>query len=65
VSGDSVILLFAPEETIQSCADSLVSADAGVILSSQGVAPYFQSGKVGGLNLFKLPAAVVLASSDR
>ncbi|KAE8077501.1 hypothetical protein FH972_016060 [Carpinus fangiana] len=64
VSGDSVILLFAPEETIQSCADSLVSADAGVILSSQGVAPYFQSGKVGGLNLFKLPAAVVLASSD-
>ncbi|XP_059434111.1 uncharacterized protein LOC132167222 [Corylus avellana] len=64
VSGDSVILLFAPEETIQSCADSLVSADAGVILSSQGVAPYFQSGKSGGLSLFKLPAAVVLASSD-
>lgn len=65
VSGDSVILLFASEETIQRCKDSLVSADAGVILSSQGVAPFFQSGKSSGSNLFKLPAAVILGSSDR
>ena len=65
VSGDSVILLFASEKTIQSCKDSLVSADAGVILSSQGVAPFFQSGKSSGSNLFKLPAAVILGSSDR
>ncbi|KAF3952012.1 hypothetical protein CMV_022388 [Castanea mollissima] len=64
VSGDSVILLFASEETIQRCTDSLVSADAGVILSSQGVAPFFQSGKSSGSNLFKLPAAVILGSSD-
>ncbi|KAK4572215.1 hypothetical protein RGQ29_030589 [Quercus rubra] len=64
VSGDSVILLFASEKTIQSCKDSLVSADAGVILSSQGVAPFFQSGKSSGSNLFKLPAAVILGSSD-
>nr|XP_023894695.1 uncharacterized protein LOC112006622 [Quercus suber] len=64
VSGDSVILLFASEETIQRCKDSLVSADAGVILSSQGVAPFFQSGKSSGSNLFKLPAAVILGSSD-
>lgn len=65
VSGGSVILLFASEKTIQSCKDSLVSADAGVILSSQGVAPFFQSGKSSGSNLFKLPAAVILGSSDR
>ncbi|KAK9271497.1 hypothetical protein L1049_001856 [Liquidambar formosana] len=64
VSGDSVILLFAPEDTIQSCSDLLVSADAGVILSSQGVAPLFQTGNSGGQNLFKLPAAIILASSD-
>ncbi|KAF5450647.1 hypothetical protein F2P56_030979 [Juglans regia] len=63
-SGDSVVLLFAPYQTIESCTESLVSADAGVILSSEGVAPYFQSGKSGGTNLFKLPAAVILASSD-
>ncbi|KAB1205316.1 Actin-related protein 8 [Morella rubra] len=63
--GDSVLLLFAPDEAIQSCSDSFVSADAGVILSAEGVAPYFQSPKSGGSNLFKLPAAVVLASSDR
>ncbi|XP_030935323.1 uncharacterized protein LOC115960526 isoform X1 [Quercus lobata] len=64
VSGDSVILLFASEETIRRCKDSLVSADAGVILSSQGVAPFFQNKKSSGLNLFKLPAAVILGSSD-
>ncbi|KAG2708865.1 hypothetical protein I3760_05G212100 [Carya illinoinensis] len=65
VSGDSVVLLFSPYQTIQSCTESFVSADAGVILSSEGVAPYFQSEKSGGTNLFKLPAAVILASSDR
>ncbi|KAJ4957428.1 hypothetical protein NE237_024539 [Protea cynaroides] len=64
VSGESVILLFAPEDTLQSCSDLLVSADTGVILSSQGVAPFFQTGASGSPNLFKLPAAVVLASAD-
>ncbi|XP_043716839.1 uncharacterized protein LOC122664881 [Telopea speciosissima] len=64
VSGESVILLFAPEDDLQSCSDLLVSADAGVILSSQGVAPLFQTGDSGSPNLFKLPAAVVLASVD-
>ncbi|XP_042476216.1 uncharacterized protein LOC122057911 [Macadamia integrifolia] len=64
VSGESVILLFAPEDTLQSCSDLLVSADAGVILSSQGVAPFFQTRDSGSPNLFKLPAAVVLASVD-
>lgn len=65
VSGDSVILLFAPEDTIQSCANLLVSADAGVIFSSHGVAPLFQTGDSIGPHTFKLPAAVILASSDR
>lgn len=65
MSGDSVILLFAPEDIAQSCSDLLVSAEAGVILSSQGVAPFFQTGNSGGPHLYKLPAAVILASSDR
>ncbi|GKV08889.1 hypothetical protein SLEP1_g20461 [Rubroshorea leprosula] len=64
VSGDNVVLLFAPEDTIQSCADSLVSADAGVILSSQGVAPLFQTKNSGGSNVFKMPVAAILVTSD-
>lgn len=64
VSGDSVILLFAPEDTIQSCANLLVSADAGVIVSSHGVAPLFQTGDSVGPDTFKLPTAVILASYD-
>ncbi|KAJ4721094.1 Phosphoenolpyruvate carboxykinase (ATP) [Melia azedarach] len=64
VSCDSVILLFAPEDTIQSCANLLVSADPGVILSSQGVMPLFQTGNTDGPDTFKLPSAILLASSD-
>ncbi|KAI4354189.1 hypothetical protein L6164_003081 [Bauhinia variegata] len=64
VSGGSVIILFAPEDTIQSCADSLISPDAGIILSPQVVAPLFQARKAGGSNLFKLPTAIVFACSD-
>lgn len=50
-----MILLFAPEDTIQRCANLLVSADAGVIVSSHGVAPLFQTGDSGGPYTFKLP----------
>ncbi|KAK3020313.1 hypothetical protein RJ639_046525 [Escallonia herrerae] len=57
VSGDSLILLFAPEDIVQSCSDLLVSTIAGV-------SPLFQTGKFEGRHLFKLPAAVILASSD-
>ncbi|XP_054780824.1 uncharacterized protein LOC129288328 [Prosopis cineraria] len=64
VSGDSVFVLFAAEDTIQSCANFLVSTDAGIILSPQSVAPLFQTGNTGGSNIFKLPAAIVLVSSD-
>lgn len=64
VFGDSVVLLFAPEHTSKSCGDLLVPGDVGVILSSEGVAPFFQTGSSGGSHLFKLPAAAVLASSD-
>ncbi|KAH9784116.1 phosphoenolpyruvate carboxykinase (ATP) [Citrus sinensis] len=64
VSGDSVILLFAPEDTIQRCANLLVSADAGVIVSSHGVAPLFQTGDSGGPYTFKLPTVAILASCD-
>ncbi|KAJ6884316.1 hypothetical protein NC652_031343 [Populus alba x Populus x berolinensis] len=64
VSGDSVIVIFAPEDTIQTCAGKLVSADAGVILSSQGVVPYFQIRNSGEPGSFKFPSAIVFATSD-
>lgn len=65
VSGDSVFLLFASEDVIQGCSSMLVSADKGVILSSHGVSPMFQTGDSMTPSLFKLPAAVILASADR
>ncbi|KAK4270149.1 hypothetical protein QN277_023228 [Acacia crassicarpa] len=64
VSGDYVFVLFASEDTVQSCADFLISTDAGIILSPRSVAPLFQTGNIGGSNIFKLPAAIVLVSSD-
>ncbi|XP_061945330.1 uncharacterized protein LOC133669274 isoform X3 [Populus nigra] len=64
VSGNSVIVIFAPEDTIQTCSGKLVSADAGVILSSQGVVPYFQTRNSGEPGSFKFPSAIVFATSD-
>ncbi|KAH8491550.1 hypothetical protein H0E87_023611 [Populus deltoides] len=65
VSGNSVIVIFAPEDTIQTCAGKLVSADAGVILSSHGVVPYFQTRNSGEPGSFKFPSSIVFATSDR
>ncbi|KAE8652370.1 uncharacterized protein LOC101222903 isoform X2 [Cucumis sativus] len=64
--GDSVVLLLAPEDIIQSCTVFLISRDAGVILSSEGVVPFFRFGdtNTNGLNLYKLPSAIVLITSD-
>ncbi|KAK9120559.1 hypothetical protein Syun_018176 [Stephania yunnanensis] len=64
VSGDSVILLFAPEDVIKGSSDQLVSADAGVLLSSHGVEPMFQTRDPSMPSLFKLPSAVILAIAD-
>lgn len=64
VSDDSVILLLAPEDIIQSCAAQLVSTDAGVILSSQDAAPYFPVKNYSAPSLFKFPVGVVLVTSD-
>ncbi|KAK6936524.1 Phosphoenolpyruvate carboxykinase, ATP-utilizing [Dillenia turbinata] len=64
VLGDSMVLVFAPEDTIQSCSEFLVSADAGVIFSSVAVAPLFQTGKSEEPDIYKLPAAVVVACTD-
>ncbi|KAG1362028.1 phosphoenolpyruvate carboxykinase [ATP]-like [Cocos nucifera] len=67
VSGDSVILLFAPEDTVKSCSDlqkALVSNDAGVVLSSHGVAPFFRGRDSAAPNLLKKPASVIFASAD-
>ncbi|XP_062018530.1 uncharacterized protein LOC133735129 [Rosa rugosa] len=64
VFGDYMLLLCAPEDTIKGCGDLLVPGDVGVIRSSEGVAPLFQTGSSGSSNLFKLPAAAVLATVD-
>ncbi|XP_065008679.1 uncharacterized protein LOC135581575 isoform X3 [Musa acuminata AAA Group] len=67
VSGDSVILLFAPEDTIKKCAElfkSLVSVDTGVILSSHGTAPFFQTKDSAASNLLKKPSSVIFATAD-
>ncbi|GMH28185.1 hypothetical protein Nepgr_030028 [Nepenthes gracilis] len=63
-SGDSIILLFAAEDIVKSCSGQLVSADAGVILTSHDVAPFFQTGNSNPRNLCRLPAALILAYSD-
>lgn len=66
VSGDSVVLLFAPEDIVQIFAAFLISRDAGVILSSEGVMPFFRIGNTNTSdpNLYKLPSAIVLITSD-
>ncbi|KAF8044428.1 hypothetical protein BT93_A2422 [Corymbia citriodora subsp. variegata] len=64
VHGFNAVLLFAPEATIQSCKDQLVSADAGVIVSSEGTALLFPTRYSNGPNVYKIPVAIVLASSD-
>ncbi|XP_044469967.1 uncharacterized protein LOC123199153 [Mangifera indica] len=53
-----------PSSFLKSCANVLVYADTGAILSSQGISPLFQTGNSGGPDKFKLPAVVILASSD-
>ncbi|CAK9166021.1 unnamed protein product [Ilex paraguariensis] len=47
VSGDSVILLLASEDAIQSCSGLFVSADAGAILSSEGAPALGKLGQYG------------------
>ncbi|XP_020706113.1 uncharacterized protein LOC110116756 isoform X2 [Dendrobium catenatum] len=67
VSGNSVILLFAPEDTIKSSSDlhgTLLSMDAGVVLSSHGVMPFFQTKDRTVPNVLKRPAAIIFASAD-
>ncbi|KAI6696092.1 hypothetical protein NL676_016211 [Syzygium grande] len=64
VHGYKVVLLFAPDAPIVSCKDQLESADAGLIVSSEGTALLFPTGYSNGPNVYKIPDAIVLASSD-
>ncbi|KAK1366341.1 Phosphoenolpyruvate carboxykinase (ATP) [Heracleum sosnowskyi] len=64
VSRNLVMLLFAPEDILQNCSDVLVSPEAGVVVSSEGVSPLFQIGNSGGQCTWKFPSVVILASSD-
>ncbi|XP_020595908.1 uncharacterized protein LOC110035913 [Phalaenopsis equestris] len=68
VSGDSVILLFAPEDIIKPSSDlhgALLSMDVGAVLSPHGVTHLFQTKDQTVPNLLKRPAAIIFASSDR
>ncbi|MQM11250.1 hypothetical protein Taro_044158 [Colocasia esculenta] len=65
--GDSLILLFSSENTVKSCTElhkNVMSADGGVVLSSYGVAPFFQTGDVGAPTLLKKTASLIIASAD-
>ncbi|XVE62308.1 hypothetical protein DITRI_Ditri06bG0107700 [Diplodiscus trichospermus] len=64
VSGDSVVLLFAPENAIHSFADMLVFEDAGVVISPEGVAPLFKTKNTSDVNQYQMPSAVIVATSD-
>lgn len=67
VSGNSVLLLFAHEDTIKSSSDlhkSLLSLDSGTVVSSHGVTPFFGTKDPGVPNVLKNPAAVIFASAD-
>ncbi|KAH9318209.1 hypothetical protein KI387_019978, partial [Taxus chinensis] len=65
--GESVVLLFAPENMVESSTTmhkTLVSKGAGVALCPDGVATLFQSKDSQAPNLFKLPSSVIMFSSD-
>lgn len=64
--GDSLILLFALENTIRDSdvQHALVCEDGRVVISSDGVMPFFRSRKTDTYNLRKTPASVVIVSSD-
>ncbi|KAJ0989943.1 hypothetical protein J5N97_008299 [Dioscorea zingiberensis] len=67
VAGDSVILLFGLDDILERCPDLckvLASSDAGVVWSSYGITPLFQTGASTRPNLFRKPASIILASSD-
>ncbi|KAL8095552.1 uncharacterized protein LOC141690044 isoform X2 [Apium graveolens] len=63
VSSNLVMLLFAPEDILRNFSDILVSPEAGVVISSEGVSPLFQIGNSGQC-VWKLPSVVIFASSD-
>lgn len=68
VAGDSVILLFGLDDILERCSDlceALLSSDAGVVWSSHGIAPFFQSGALARPSLLKKPACIIFATSDR
>ncbi|XP_039141588.1 phosphoenolpyruvate carboxykinase (ATP)-like [Dioscorea cayenensis subsp. rotundata] len=67
VAGDSVILLFGLDDILERCSDlceALLSSDAGVVWSSHGIAPFFQSGALARPSLLKKPACIIFATSD-
>lgn len=67
MSGDSVALLFSPEEILKDSdiQKALVSTDAGVVISSHGSSLLFKTKDSASPSIFKKPASVIFASSDR
>jgi len=67
VHGESIVLLFASEKTVQSCPDLhkvLVSNEAGVALGPDGVETFFKSKDSKAPNLFKLPSSIIMLAAD-
>lgn len=67
VHGESIVLLFASEKTVQSCPDLhkvLVSNGAGVALGPDGVETFFKSKDSKAPNLFKLPSSIIMLAAD-
>ncbi|XP_020084538.1 uncharacterized protein LOC109707572 [Ananas comosus] len=66
VSGDSVALLFSPEEILKDSdiQKALVSTDSGVVISSHGSSLLFKTKDSASPSIFKKPASVIFASSD-
>ncbi|XP_074566760.1 uncharacterized protein LOC141823381 isoform X2 [Curcuma longa] len=67
LSGDSVILVFAPEDTFLRCLELhklAISSDAGVILSSHGAAPFFHTTHSPASHVIKKPTSSVMVMAD-
>ncbi|XP_042457031.1 phosphoenolpyruvate carboxykinase (ATP)-like [Zingiber officinale] len=67
LSGDSTILLFAPEDTFLRCSELhkvAISSDAGVILSFHGAAPFFQTTHSPASHVIKKPTSLVIVMAD-
>ena len=67
--GESVVLLLASEEIMKSSffnfVNHLTSAEAGILLSYEGISPFFRKTDADSLTLRENIAALIFCSADR